>query len=245
MSSIAELEAIYGGTVVLVVGGTRGIGLAITDTLLAAGATVIVVGRSAKYVSPTLGVAADLSTVVGCMQAVTDIEVALASSGATHFSFVVFTVGVWPDTGPAWATADGVDKVLALDLVARHILLTQLASQKLLGDGCRVMSVLATSQRLPSALISALPVALHAPLLQQSTRRPLPCVQTARAFVRASRRPSTTRARLRRLARSWPPPSPCSSRRWHTTRGCSMWPRLCLGSASSAPSRGSSSRISR
>ena len=51
------------GKPVLVVGGTRGIGKAIADVLTAAGAKVVIVGRSAV---PPAGVAADLSSVAGC-----------------------------------------------------------------------------------------------------------------------------------------------------------------------------------
>lgn len=152
MQSMEELRASFKGQSVCVVGGTRGIGSAIAQTLKAAGARVLVVGRSADA-SSAEGVAADLFTVSGCLKAVEDIEAKLSSwesSGTpiAGFCFMVFTVGMWPCSSEPY-TADGVDKVIALDLVARHILTTRMYKKGLLASGCRVMNVLASGQKFP------------------------------------------------------------------------------------------------
>ena len=58
-------------------------------------------------------------------------------------------------------TADGVHKVVALDLVARHVILTQLAGAGLLSPECRVLSILAASQAYPRMLVDAASVQQH------------------------------------------------------------------------------------
>ena len=144
-STIGELRAQYEGRRALVVGGTRGIGLAITDALMSAGASVVTVGRSAQ---PPSGVSADLSTVSGCKDLVKRI-----AQMACQFTYVVFTVGAWPNFASP-LTSDGVDGVVALDLVARHLVSNGLFETGCLEEGCRVMCVLASGQRLPSSLIN-------------------------------------------------------------------------------------------
>lgn len=148
----AELCSAYEGSTALVVGGTRGIGKSIASTLSAAGAAVVVVGRSA---APPGGVAADLSTAAGCKALVDELSTAGSSSGLVArngFSFVVLTAGVWPDPSSPY-TADGVDKVIAIDLLARHVLLTRLSAAGLLAAKCSVMAVLASGQWLPGPVV--------------------------------------------------------------------------------------------
>ena len=135
-----QLREAYQSKTVLIVGGTRGIGQSIATALSNVDAKAVVVGRSADTQN---GVPADLSTVAGCNSLLSTLEAA-----ATRFSHIVFTVGVWPDTSAPY-TSDGIDKVVALDLLARHLVLTGLASKGLLLDDCRVMCVLASCQRLP------------------------------------------------------------------------------------------------
>ena len=154
IASVEELQAAYKGKAALIVGGTRGIGRAIADVLADAGAHVLVVGRSASKDSlPHLtGIPADLSTVAGCFDAVASVTSAIKEHPHVDaLSFVVCTVGVWPNLSEP-RTAEGVDKVVALDLIARHIILTKLAKLGLLGAGCRLMNVLASGQKTPSLL---------------------------------------------------------------------------------------------
>lgn len=164
----ASLRKNFCGKRVLVVGGTKGIGASIVDTLRElGGADVTCVGRSARTISG--GVAADLFTVKGCLDLVDSLLVAQKEtnkgknsnnvgdekcSSNDAFSFVIFTVGAWPNLSEPY-TQDGIHKVMALDLVARHVILSRLASVGLLcKDGpCTVMSVLAAAQNYPSFLI--------------------------------------------------------------------------------------------
>lgn len=143
----------------LVVGGTRGIGRGIALTLATSGASVSIVGRSqgdavVRTMTERAGDPAaafrshsfDLSTVSGCLALVA--ELGAQGDKATAFDYVFFTVGVWPNFA-APLTADGVDKVVALDLLARHVLLKNLASHGMLRPSARVMNTLASTQNFP------------------------------------------------------------------------------------------------
>ena len=144
MPTIDDLVPTYAGKRCLVVGGTRGIGRATAGVLRRAGAKLTVIGRSAE--APE-GIAGDISTVAGAL------DIAERLIKAEHkYSFLCFTVGVWPSRADAY-TADGIHKVLAIDLMSRHVILTRLATAGCLEDDVRVMSVLASSQYIPSTLI--------------------------------------------------------------------------------------------
>ena len=136
-----QLRTAFVGKRALVVGGTKGIGRSIADVLLDAGAKVLVVGRSATGAA---GVGADISTVAGC-HALVD---ALSANDSAPFDHVIFTAGLWPDPSAPY-TSEGVDKVVAVDLVARHVVLTQLAARSMLAPDARVLSVLAAASRFP------------------------------------------------------------------------------------------------
>ena len=138
----SELSPAYKGKRAMVVGGTRGIGSAIACTLREAGAHVTVVGRSAQPTQAAF--AADLATVAGCRKLVA----AVASAGVPPFDYLIFTVGAWPDFAEPY-TSEGVEKVVALDLLARHFVLDGLAAAGLLTSGARVLNVLASTQQVP------------------------------------------------------------------------------------------------
>ena len=156
-------RSVLRGRRALVVGGTRGIGRGIALTLASSGASVSIVGRSngdavvramaerAAAVAPAPAAsdaaafsshAADLSTVGGCAALVAEL------AGGEAYDYVFFTVGVWPNFSDPF-TADGVERVVALDLLARHVLLKGLVGRSLLQPSARVMNTLASTQRFP------------------------------------------------------------------------------------------------
>ena len=155
----------------LVVGGTRGIGRGIALTLARGGASVVVVGRdTSAIVGAMRNVApiptpedqelsahsADLFTVSGANKLVEELAAAQGDKeGGTspnQFDYVFFTVGCWPNYSDPY-TNDGIEKVVALDLVARHAVLSGLIRHKLLNTdkemGARIVSTLASAQQFP------------------------------------------------------------------------------------------------
>lgn len=157
----------------LVVGGTRGIGRGIALTLARGGASVVVVGRDTSTIvgemrnvapMPTpndqdlFAQSADLFTVSGANKLVEELAAADQSDGREdghkprQFDYVFFTVGCWPNYRDPY-TADGIEKVVALDLVARHAVLSGLIRHKLLNTdkeaGVRIISTLASAQQFP------------------------------------------------------------------------------------------------
>lgn len=144
VASPSDLGAAYRGKRAIVVGGTKSIGATIVTTMQSAGAKVTVVARSAVATDTTDAFAADLSTVAGCEKLIDDI----AAAGVAPWDYLVFTVGAWPDFSQPY-TSDGVEKVVALDLLARHLVLDGLAAHGLLASGARVLNVLASAQHVP------------------------------------------------------------------------------------------------
>lgn len=142
----------------LVVGGTRGVGRGIAITLARAGSSVTVVGRDThKIISEIsqavsasssdqqfLAYSADLSTVAGSQQFVK----ALVDAGTLPFDYVFFTVGCWPTYSVPFTT-DGVERVVALDLLSHHVILTGLVNHGLLEPGARIMNTIASTQNFP------------------------------------------------------------------------------------------------
>lgn len=172
-----ELQALFCGKHVLVVGGTKGIGSGIAVALAEAGAHVHIVGRDEAAAGRVLDMMrsassssgksspegafqfhrADLGSVQGCMQFVRKMTEAKScrSSGGSPIKFdaVVMTLGAWPD----WRhphTKDGYNKVLFLDVIARFIVFNQLSEKNMLADKAMIMSVLASGQELPLATFS-------------------------------------------------------------------------------------------
>ena len=139
--TVEDLAGTYKGKRAMLVGGSRGIGAAIKETLVRAGAHVTIVARSAAGEN---GIAAHLDTVAGCRKFIAE----ASAAGVAPYDYLVFTVGAWPDFSDPF-TADGVDKVVALDLLARHLVLEGLAKAGLLNQGGRVLNVLASAQNVP------------------------------------------------------------------------------------------------
>ena len=133
------------GQTALCVGCTKGVGLGISLALREIGVDVASVGRSRstflKDEKHTRGY--DLSTVAGCG----DFSEALKKDG-TVYDLVFFTIGAWPDWKDTH-TSDGIERVFALDLLARHMLLSQLVKDDLLSQGAVIVNTLAPTQNIP------------------------------------------------------------------------------------------------
>jgi hypothetical protein len=69
------------------------------------------------------------------------------------FDYVVFSIGVWP-TSEDMYTSDGIHKVLATDILARHLVMKALVANRLLSNEVRVMSILASCQNIPSMVLN-------------------------------------------------------------------------------------------
>jgi hypothetical protein len=102
------------------------------------------IGRSVTTTGPH-GIYADLSTIRGCHE----LEQELIKLGLIY-DYVIFTIGVWPSTTDSY-TDDGLHKVFAIDLLARHCVLSTLVRHNLVSDTVRVMSILASSHKLPNS----------------------------------------------------------------------------------------------
>ncbi|KAJ8602494.1 hypothetical protein CTAYLR_001241 [Chrysophaeum taylorii] len=149
----AELARSASGKSFLVVGGTRGIGRGIVTAIVRLGGSCTIVGRRGAaararevVASPGrvfVGHDVDLSTVAGCV-ALSD---ALSADGR-EFDVVVFTVGAWPNFSDP-TTTDGLERVLQLDLLARHLVLKRLARDDLLSEGAVVVNTLASTVMMP------------------------------------------------------------------------------------------------
>lgn len=146
----------------LVVGGTRGVGRGIALTLTKGGASVTVVGRDThKIIYEIQAVApigsdqaftsysADLSTVAGSRQLVET----LVEAEPQQYDYVFFTVGCWPTYNTPF-TADGIERVVALDLVSHHVIFTGLATHGMLRQNARVMNTIASTQNFPFQTMS-------------------------------------------------------------------------------------------
>lgn len=151
------LSARIRGKSALVIGGTDGIGEGIALAMARRGASVTVVGHSPAKANDVLhnmsarakypheqhfhAYASDLSTVQGCLS-----FTQMLKSNCSTFDFLVLTVGIWPDVKNR-QTSDGIDKVIALDVLARFVITQELLP--LLKHDARVMSVLGSTMRTP------------------------------------------------------------------------------------------------
>ena len=159
----------------LVVGGTRGVGRGIALTLSKSGAHVVAVGRNTtsivsellevrrtpKFPGDKLGVmdalSVDLSTVDGALYLC-----ALLKDRGVKFDYLFFTVGSWPDYS-APLSSEGIDKVVALDLLSHHVVLTRLYQHGLLANSARVMNTIASTQNFPFQSTAAVLARLEQP----------------------------------------------------------------------------------
>src|SRR5438552_10189952 len=111
----------FGGKRVLVTGGTRGIGLAIVEAFLEAGARVAVNGSSEESVSRALAksptsdrivpAAGSMASVDGCRRAVE-----AAQSGLGGLDVLVNNAGIWHPTPVASADEQVWDAILDVNL---------------------------------------------------------------------------------------------------------------------------------
>jgi NAD(P)-dependent dehydrogenase (short-subunit alcohol dehydrogenase family) len=85
----------------------------------------------------------DLTTVRSCQQLVRDLQ-----SSLPPIDILVFTVGAWPDSQNL-LTSEGRNRVIALDVVARFVILYHLLPT-LASRNARVMSVLASARSFPT-----------------------------------------------------------------------------------------------
>jgi NAD(P)-dependent dehydrogenase (short-subunit alcohol dehydrogenase family) len=169
-SSAADLRARLAGKRALVVGGTRGVGGATALALARYGANVTIVGRS-----PTFDMLERLQTVAqsqqqqqqqhfsahafdlapraGVSALMKALSAEMLSTGLPAFEVLILSVGAWPNALEP-KTADGIDRVIALDLLTRFSLIDGLHKRRMLKPSARVLSVLAstnTPMPVPSA----------------------------------------------------------------------------------------------
>merc|ERR1711900_156257 len=86
----------------------------------------------------------DLSSVKGCLAFTSELKEELWAEGV-KIDHMVLSVGAWPHyTDPL--SADGLNKVISLDLVARFLMLTELSP--VLAEKARVMSVMASTNKM-------------------------------------------------------------------------------------------------
>lgn len=167
-SGASAADGLLQGRRALVVGGTRGIGRGIALALANNAASVTIVGRSrgdavvramtergrkataATSTPPPVfnSHAFDLSTVGGCVALVAELAQDKDLGDHGGYDYVFFTVGVWPNFSDPF-TADGIERVVALDLLARHIVLKGLFERELLQPNARIMNTLASTQNFP------------------------------------------------------------------------------------------------
>ena len=87
---------------------------------------------------------------------------ALLKDRGVKFDYLFFTVGSWPDYS-APLSSEGIDKVVALDLLSHHVVLTRLYQHGLLANNARVMNTIASTQNFPFQSTAAVLARLEQP----------------------------------------------------------------------------------
>lgn len=172
-----ELQHAFAGKRVLVIGGTRGVGLGTALAVASAGASVTIVGRSEtsgkralerlrevapppeKQQSDTRTSSSILEFVVGDVGSVKHAK-ALVNRLEEHvqssqqqepkgFDFLVVTAAVFPDwQQQSQQQEDGIDLCFAVAVVGRYIVYKNMARFMKRDDQVRVLNVLASGARL-------------------------------------------------------------------------------------------------
>jgi short chain dehydrogenase len=122
--TLVELQQVYRGKRVLIVGGSRGVGLGTALAVARAGAHVTIVGRSlasgqaavdqiqqesTSSSSPAAFVAGDIGSLASSHQLVADLEEHAKQKG--KFDFLVVTAAVFPDWSKPHQQEDGIDNL--------------------------------------------------------------------------------------------------------------------------------------
>lgn len=189
-----ELQHAYAGKRVLVVGGTRGVGLGTALAVASAGASVTIVGRSAtsgkhalerlRAVAPEKSatgssifefVEGDVGSVKNAKALVDRLEEHVVSQREPKgFDFLVVTAAVFPDwQHESQQQEDGIDLCFAIAVVGRYIVYKNMARFMKSDDPVRVLNVLASGER------SVVPLDR---VLASGKRDPLSLFESAMAF---------------------------------------------------------------
>jgi NAD(P)-dependent dehydrogenase (short-subunit alcohol dehydrogenase family) len=167
--SLSEMEKAYLGKRVLIVGGSRGVGLGTALAVARAGADVTIVGRS-----PTSGQAAldrlkqesalsaaadsaeisflagDIGSLASSHQLVADLEA--ASKKKRGFDYLVVTAAIFPDWSRPHQQEDGIDECFFIGVVGRYIVYKNMARFMNVSDdptkneNVRVLNVMASGE---------------------------------------------------------------------------------------------------
>ena len=150
LQSPKDLTHEFRGKRVLIVGGTRGVGLGCAINLIQAGAELMIVGRSkqsgvhALKVLSSLRVyeyqeiryiSADLSLISS-----TNEFINIISKQDIRYDYMIMTIGVFPNW-KEYYTSDHIEKMHATMIFARFFLLNEM--HRFMKNGCIVVNVLA------------------------------------------------------------------------------------------------------
>jgi hypothetical protein len=157
-----QLRESYTGKRVLIVGGTRGVGLGTAIAIAAAGGDVTISSRSEKSGEIALGklraaggggshsfVKGDIGSVATANALVDEFEALVkAQTKPKGFDYLVVTAAVFPDWEESHQQEDGIDRCFAVAVVGRYIIYKNSRRFMNLGDdgSARVLNVLASGE---------------------------------------------------------------------------------------------------